>query len=61
MRTLLFSVLPPGEIPQISHGEHIVLLAEAVAAALDHVKLDIGGSPVGFLRPAGIVRVDTVL
>ena len=38
-----------------------MLLAESVGTALDHVKLDIGGSPVGFLRPAGIVRVDTVL
>ena len=60
-RSFLFPVLPPGKIPQISHGDHIMLLAEAVGTALDHVKLDIGGSPVGFLCPAGIVRVDTVL
>ena len=60
-RSFLFPVLPPGKIPQISHGDPIVLPAEAVGAALDHVKPDIGGCLIGFLRPAGIVRVDTVL
>ena len=60
-RTFLFPVLPPGKIPQIFHGNQVMLFAEAVGTALNHVKLYSGGRFVGFLRSADIVRVDTVL